>query len=97
MPIGGLLKGPANSQGHRFVKSAAHDLQRCRQAIGRKTVLKRKGTKVQTIASAGKAGGCASFVDFCQRNGCGFRGRQDQCVEITKGSIELGLGYLLFR
>ncbi len=33
VPIRGLLKGPADPQCHPFVKSAAHDLQRSRQAI----------------------------------------------------------------
>src|SRR6202022_5171752 len=52
MPIGGLLIGMTDAQGHGFVIAATHNLEGQRQSDRRGTIWKRQGAHLEQMAEA---------------------------------------------
>jgi hypothetical protein len=52
MPIGGLLIGMTDAQGHGFVIAATYNLERQRQSDRRATICQRQGAHLHQIAEA---------------------------------------------
>src|SRR5882757_9636445 len=76
MPIGGLLIGMTDAQGHGFVIAATHDLERQRQSDRRGTIWQRQGTHLQQVAEARETRRHLVLVDVVEPDGGCLRRRR---------------------
>src|SRR5215472_5201133 len=84
LPVGGLLVGPADAEGHRLVARVADDLERGRQAARGEAVGHGEGAEAEIVHGPCEVSRGAALVHLVDRNRRGLSGRGEQRVHIRE-------------
>src|SRR5260221_9916690 len=95
MPVGRLLVGLTDAQGHGFVVAAADDLQRERQAAGGEAVRQGERAEFQEVAETREARRDPLLIDLLERDRRCLGGRGQEGVDTFHLHVQLLLECLL--